>query len=50
MNIVALDQEFIENYVDYSIDNPSTPYSIEENPCYGADCGAGCGKKGTPAS
>jgi MoaA/NifB/PqqE/SkfB family radical SAM enzyme len=37
--IVALDQEFIEDYVDYSIDEASTPYPIAKNPCFDADCG-----------
>ncbi len=40
--IVALDEEFIGDYVDPSIDQPSTPYPIEDNPCYAGDCG-GCG-------
>lgn len=37
--VVALDEEFIGDYVDPSIDEPSTPYPIESNPCYATDCG-----------
>lgn len=37
--IVALDEEFIGDYVDPSIDELSTPYPIENNPCYAEDCG-----------
>lgn len=40
--IVALDGEFIHDYVDPSIDEPSTPYPIESNARYAKDCGA-CG-------
>lgn len=39
--IVALDEQFIGDYVDPSIDQPSTPYPIEANPAYALDCG-GC--------
>ena len=39
--IVALDKEFIEDYVDYALDEASTPYAVEKNPCFTADCG-GC--------
>jgi hypothetical protein len=39
--IVALDEEFIGDYVDPAMDEPSTPYPIERNACYGKDCG-GC--------
>jgi len=39
--IVALDREFIEDYVDFSIDEPSTPYPVAKNPCFDSDC-AGC--------
>ena len=35
--IAALDEDFIGDYVDPSIDEPSTPYPIENNPCYQAD-------------
>jgi hypothetical protein len=35
--LVALDDEFIEDYLDFSIDEPSTPYPIEGNPRYAAD-------------
>ena len=42
--IVALDGEFIGDYVDPSIDEPSTPYAITDNPCYAADCGQ-CGSE-----
>jgi MoaA/NifB/PqqE/SkfB family radical SAM enzyme len=37
--LVALDQEFIEGYVDPSIDEPSTPYPVERNPRYQIDRG-----------
>jgi MoaA/NifB/PqqE/SkfB family radical SAM enzyme len=40
--IVALDNEFIENYVDHSIEEASTPYPVTANPCYEADCNAPC--------
>jgi MoaA/NifB/PqqE/SkfB family radical SAM enzyme len=36
--LVALDREFIEDYVDFSIDQPSTPYPIELNSRYTSDC------------
>jgi MoaA/NifB/PqqE/SkfB family radical SAM enzyme len=35
--LVALDDEFIEDYLDFSIDQPSTPYPIEWNPRYETD-------------
>jgi len=34
---VALDDEFIGDYLDFSIDQPSTPYPIEQNPHYETD-------------
>jgi MoaA/NifB/PqqE/SkfB family radical SAM enzyme len=37
--IVALDEEFIEDYLDHAIGVASTPYPVEENAYYGADCG-----------
>jgi MoaA/NifB/PqqE/SkfB family radical SAM enzyme len=36
--IVALDEQFINDYVDPSINEVSTPYRIETNPCFAADC------------
>jgi hypothetical protein len=41
--IVALDEEFIGDYLDPSIDERSTPYPIQNNSCYAADC-SGCGE------
>jgi len=35
--LVALDDEFIGDYLDFSIDQPSTPYPIEWNPRYQTD-------------
>ena len=35
--LVALDREFIGDYLDFAIDRPSTPYPVEENPRYEAD-------------
>ncbi len=35
--LVALDREFIGDYLDFAIDRPSTPYPVEENPRYQAD-------------
>jgi MoaA/NifB/PqqE/SkfB family radical SAM enzyme len=40
--IVALDREFIEDYLDHAIGEKSTPYPIANNPCAARDC-AGCG-------
>jgi len=41
--IVALDEEFIGDYVDYSVGHASTPYPIEANPRYACDrCESGC--------
>ncbi len=37
--IMALDKQFIEDYVDFAVDSVSTPYPIEKNPCYKTDCG-----------
>jgi MoaA/NifB/PqqE/SkfB family radical SAM enzyme len=37
--IVALDEEFIGDYVDPSMGELSTPYPIENNSCYAGDCG-----------
>jgi len=37
--IIALDQDFIEDYVDYSADYDITPYPIGENPLYRRDGG-----------
>jgi MoaA/NifB/PqqE/SkfB family radical SAM enzyme len=39
--IVALDKEFIEDYIDPAIGEASTPYPIQNNPCAASDC-AGC--------
>jgi MoaA/NifB/PqqE/SkfB family radical SAM enzyme len=39
--IVALDKEFIEDYLDPAIHEVSTPYPIQSNPCAASDC-AGC--------
>jgi MoaA/NifB/PqqE/SkfB family radical SAM enzyme len=46
--IVALDEEFIENYVDPSIDQASTPYPIQASPSYALDCRE-CGTKSRTA-
>ena len=35
--LVALDREFIGDYLDFAIDRTSTPYPVEENPRYDAD-------------
>lgn len=37
--IMALDREFIGDYVDFSMQHPSTPYPVELNPHWEADCG-----------
>jgi len=46
--IATLDAEFIGKYVDPAMDEASTPYPIESNPCYAVDCGA-C-ERATPGS
>lgn len=33
--IVALDREYIEDYMDYAVNFPSSPYPVELNPNYG---------------
>jgi MoaA/NifB/PqqE/SkfB family radical SAM enzyme len=35
--LVALDEEFIGDYMDFSIDQPSTPYPVDLNPRYEVD-------------
>ena len=36
--IVALGEQFIDDYLDPSIDEVATPYRIETNPRLAADC------------
>lgn len=37
--IIALDKEYISEYMDFAQKYPSLPYPIEDNPCYARDKG-----------
>jgi hypothetical protein len=38
---VAVDQEYIEDYVHFSWGQATTPYAVELNPSHAADLGHG---------
>ena len=45
--IVALDREYIEDFMDYAVNFTSSPYPVEMNPNYG---GPGCPRRSLSAA
>ena len=38
--LIAVDEDYIREYVDYSMNYPFTPYPVESNPHYSSDQGS----------